>query len=521
MIETVQNNLPLWQRSPDRNLRLRGAFVSAEIFDYYGMYADARAALEPYSVSAIVEQLRTQGKRLDDTQLKRQFWLALALAQADYRDEYYPKSLDTLRECLEILTELDPDSARLHGTRARLLHGMAQNHRQLSDYATAMRCFGESIESANHRLIKKTDFAEFVEPEVLVQSPLSKEQQADRLVYEQKLANWSIAKTLALGIAWIYFATGRLSDASRCLAVGAALLRSTHDSTHRAYCALLSAAVERGRHGDDPAKLKLVIPAMQRAAIGLNDHPVLRVRAEYEFALACLHTGDLEGASAAIAKVDKSLGKAKGEGLRSARWECTSLILKSRLQRLEGNPLVALRHADKAEDRARDAGQRGLMAEALIASSEALQQMKNRESVEQAGSRLRRARELVPTNPKTAATCSLHLAGVELDLGRPTAARDEFKRWETDYKPHIEHGFLKGLAARVERRLWSSDGELKLDGMNIKHNALLLKKHLVSKVWEMQGLTLDQKGDLLGCTGKQFDRLAKEYGLKESARLPS
>lgn len=425
-----------------------------------------------------------------------------------------------LVDCSDLLNLADPNKEDFLGTRARLSYFTGQVLRQLGEYEKGLREFGESIEYSSRRLRQKTPFAEFVAAEVYQESKLSREQKTNEFSHAQKLAHWTIARSLALGIAWIYYVTGRLSDASRCLAVGSALFRSTNDSVHRAYSDLLMGAVSRAKSSHDPQGLAEALRMMRAASKGLSTHPLFRIRADYEVALAYLHAGDLEQAHRAIASLESSaMPSGRGAGGRSQRWNCQLLVLKSRLHRKGMDHAQAATRAEEAAKLANKGEQPSLEAEALIAWAEAEYEIGAPESLELAISRLTSARRLGQGNPKIGAVCSLHIARVRLKQGQPDAARDEFKRWDYEYRPLVEHAFVRQLADRVGTSLWSSDGELRLDGLRYDDNARRLKEALLRKVLAIPGLSRHEQAMRLGLKNERdVLRWIHDCGLEPESR---
>lgn len=526
ILKRVRKHQPRWETLPAQQ-KHQGAVVASEVYDYYAMHDDASRALQDYNLDDMLSALKS-GERYRSPTLKREVWIVLSLAQAHYRSENYTKVRSVLSDCVGVLDAADPARERYLGTRARLTHLSGQVHRQLGAYDEAVRQFGESIEYAWRRFRQKTDFREFIGPEKYAPSAMSPEIQDREFHHARKLANWTIARSLALGIAWVYYVTGRLSDASRCLAVGATLFRSTHDSVHRAYCELLSGAVERARHADKPERLDSALKCMRVASTGLVDHPLFRLRAGYEVALAHLHAGDTAAAEKEIAQLERHLlprqptartsagrgSRQPSDGGRSLRWQSQVQALRSRLCRARKDYTQAADRAADALRFAERAQQPTLRAEALIAWAEAECESGSDAELEHALGRLAEARSLSRENPKIGAVCSLHTARVHLKRGRQDEARDAFRRWDLEYHAIVEHGFVRRLSDQVRAQLWSSDGELPLDGLEYDHNARRLKKLLVEKVLRIPNQDRPSQARLLGLKNERdLQRWIKECNL--------
>jgi tetratricopeptide (TPR) repeat protein len=517
LLTTVRQHRDAWLTAKEVDL-LQGAVVTAEVFDYYGKYRQAETALAQYGYP--LSELKRRVRRITSSRtpgptFKRELWVVLAHAQGMYRDEEYKEVRDVLGLCSEALMALDPEQKTFLGTRGRLAYLEGQVHRQLGEYDAGLRRFGESIEFSWRRLRQKTPFSEFVAPDRLAHDATPENERLQQFDHAQRLATWTIARCLAIGIGWIYYVTGGLSDASRCLAVGLTMLRSTTDSVHRAYCELLMGAVARAR-ADDPKMLQNALATMLSAADGLKDHPLFRLRAGYEIAVAHVHAGELAKAALAISAMENSLGsRGPGTGGRSLRWTSQVAILKSRLLRSKRDFGGALAAAQQAHDAAADTQQSTLVTEALIVMAEAEIEEGSSDALDRALLHLSEARLLSRENPKTGAVSALHIARAQAKRGRLEEARDEYRRWEFEFRHRVEHGFVRRLAGDVRTSLWTSDDELVLVGENFKTNSERLREHLLRKVLKMQGLTRQEQADRLGLKDpRDVQRWIERFGLQ-------
>lgn len=522
LLAKVQKHSRSWRDGAKPLDRLQGAVVASEIYDYYGKYVKAQEALCDYDLNDTLHYVEESARKRRPT-FKRELWVVLSHAQTLYRAEDYPEVRRVLGECTHLLNLVDPNEAGYFGTRSRLLYLSGQVLRQQGAHDEARRQFGESIEFACRRLRQKTPFFEFVAPEEYASSNLSEEEKTTRLRHAQKLAHWTIARSLALGIAWIYYVTGRLSDASRALAVGTVLFRSTGDSINRAYCDLLVGAVSRARYAHKRGELSAALRTMTDASKGVRGNPLFELRAHYEIVLAHLHADDVEQARTTITSLESSLTAAQqAVGSRLERWSCQLLVLKSRLFRKERAFDKAAELAKKAADLANSIEQSSLAAEAFIAWAEAEHEVGTAAALESAVAHLAQARQLGEGNPKTSAVCCLHSALVHIKQQQPDAARDEFKRWDHEYRAVVEHGFVKQLADRVNISLWSSDGELRLVGMRYDENKRRLKEALLRKVLAIPGLSRPEQAKRIGLKNeKDFVRWVRECGLESELRRRS
>jgi hypothetical protein len=78
--------------------------------------------------------------------------------------------------------------------------------------------------------------------------------QQSRLEQEHAHASYSVAKAMALGLAWIYFNSGRLRNARPLLMSARVLLERTTDDLHRAFVDMILGCIERTEAGLDHAR---------------------------------------------------------------------------------------------------------------------------------------------------------------------------------------------------------------------------------------------------------------------------
>lgn len=472
-----------WRRLEPLDLKLKGAYVEAEVFDHLGHYDEAGETLKTFGKQQhdeLVRRIRAETTRDEDPAVaKRRIWLVRAYASMLYRMEDYPQALRVLQNCRTAIEVLASAEYPLYGTRARLAYSLGQVFRQLCDYAAARSEFEAAVVFARQRFVAKTPNVE------LPDYPVSQLKDDERAAFDQDrlLAYSTIGKSLALGLGWIAYTTGQLSAASMLLSAGYSLLRETGDSLHRAYAMLLIGAVERALAGSNPARLDESLRLMKDGAQGLERHPAYSLRACYELALAYYKRPEhRQEARRQIGTLKKGL---KGTAQRSARWMSSALLIESRIERLEGNVAhakrcaqLAVTEAEKAVRQRTEPLQTGdtrheTLAEALIALGEAFlaeaHEADQRGDVSKAAAfrehaimRFQRALPLGGHNPKMAAVCRLHLArayslhGSLLDAHMARSAA-------LALTPSVEHGFVHELAAAVSAEIDRRDC-LFLDG---------------------------------------------------------
>lgn len=463
VLTLVEQNGRAWRTLSEEPQRLKAVHVSAEVFDYFGKYDAAEKVLYPEataSLEALSKISVTSAGPSDDTLNKRRIWIALAWATTQYRNEHYEDAMETLEACraaVNAMTAADRDGHLLLGTQARLSYARGQVSRQLHDHAGARRSFGEAIVFANRRFTAKTPEAELPGHRLEAASQAAR----DAFDRDRLLAQWTMGKCFALGLGWIAYTTGMLSEAKMLMSAGYTLLRGTHDEIHRAYATLLLGAVERAKAGDDEIRLKTAIKILENARKGLSKHPTYRHRASFELALAYYrHGATRPKAVIEIRKVQRGLGT----GVRSARWKTAALVVESRVARLNSDHRNARRLAEQAVDVIRGTDHLETQSEAYIALGEAFlaKSAVRRERGEVAAAGLvlsdaiqafGAARDRAGQNPKVLAVAHLHLADAHRLQDNLFEAFAAYGVWSGQLEAEVEHGFVRTLADRVGKDL--------------------------------------------------------------------
>jgi hypothetical protein len=91
LLAIVEDNLSTWVRDRDEGRRLKGLYVAAEVFDYFGEYIRAEIVLQDEGPRA-VDDLKKIDAEEDPEIVKRRIWLAVAHAVTLYRKEDYVRS---------------------------------------------------------------------------------------------------------------------------------------------------------------------------------------------------------------------------------------------------------------------------------------------------------------------------------------------------------------------------------------------------------------------------------------------
>ncbi len=502
LLTLVRRSQNQWRRARPLARNLKGIYVTAEVYDYFGEY-EACAKLLP---DRLADEQRSCLSSASEPLpvLKRRVWVLLACATSAYRKENYIFTRELLDVCRIAVDRLKQPGSLL-GTSARLAYAYGQLLRQTHQYQESRREFENAIVFSRQRFVTKTPKGEFPGRKIFSRKD---QKEFDR---QRLLAAWTIGKTLALGTGYLSYTAGKLQEARALISAGLLLLRETGDSIHRAYSVLLLGAVDRAASSTEE-ELARAIELLRDGAKGLSEHPAFKARASFELAKALYnvkgHRADArEGLAAALgrpsrtegatrrrsasrtAKTDASgpLGKSPQLAFSSPRWKINALVVSSRLERLEAddcsNEDAAKRrlHLQQAEADANSACELSsassdastatkytqsennyLFAEASIAYGEALvarsqfvPEDERPRRLADAVKRFRDALRAATGNPKLEAVAHLHIARTLNTIGDASQAQQHLLLF-TRVESAVEHGAVKKLAAHVREEFGQS-----------------------------------------------------------------
>jgi hypothetical protein len=526
LLGLVRDQRRSWSGLGSEPLRLKAAYIVAEVLDHFGEYTEVKDLLTVEGPSQVEALGKLNAPPLDErdiTLFKRRIWVALAWATVQYRSEHYKEASDILGVCEAAVNIMDPEKSGMFGTRARVAYSRGQVARQLRQHSVARQSYEAAIIFANRRFVAKTKYAE------LPDHPFESLTQRQRDAFERDrlLAQWTIGKCLALGLGWIAFITGHLSTAATLMSAGYALLRGTKDGVHRAYVTLLLGAVERAKAGADENRLQSSKEILEDAAKGLATHPTYKFRAAYELALAYY----VPHSTRHLAEDSiRELREGLGSGIRSARWNSSTLVIESRIARLNGNHRSARTLAQRAVDTLKGAEHTETQSEAYIALGEALlaeaadhRAKKETTNAERALSgaidAFKSARDGAGQNPKISAVAHLHLADAYRLQGDLAEAYAAYAAWSDRLGGEVEHGFVRSLAQRLANDLAVtevfilSDGAVNLSTRKADHVARLvafLLRRAAKKGW-----TADETAKNFGVTVSTLNKLKQELRVRK------
>jgi tetratricopeptide (TPR) repeat protein len=420
-------------RNSDELYYLKLISISAEVYDYFGCFEDAQRIVSADG-SKILYEFPHWAPAPSDTERilrRQQVWVVLHYAQTKYRIHSYNEAEEIVHKCMNVIFDKVRDEKHgfdCFGTLARVNYLLGRIYRQrVGDYEKAKRFFTASIEYSYQALEKRTK---------------GLEGDSDRYKQEQALAAYRIAKSLALGLGWIYYTQGFLRQALPVILTARALLLPTQDRLHKAYVELLYGCVQRSAAGYDQHKLADAKRTLWKAyrVFSCSSHLAYKARAAYQLALVSLYSGKYNRALAFVRRL-----KAYSVSAADDRWRCNALIIESRILRRKANGAedVLKRARDIASEAFRGAERGGLVlcqTDALLARGEALLDLKE---VKSARGDFSRALEMGGAeNPKMYGICRLHLAKTyvaDRNLHMAEKHFDEWKRVEKQVENQLAH----------------------------------------------------------------------------------
>jgi len=504
----------------------------AEVFDYHGLYEDAREVVRPHGaairtvVEALIESPEwARGQSPESEWLWRaRIYLLLNLAHTHYRDEKYQTALDILEVAKRGLDTLDPIDGKKPESfrpRWRVYYRIGQTQRQLNRFQEAHTYFALAIDQASTRLSQK--------------APRGGQSDGDdsdgSIGYNFRVAHWAVAKCLVLGLGWLQSAKGHPDEAIPLITAGRTLLYNTHDWVHLAYADLLKAAAMRAKAGPNPRELddviRILLEVYEKFSPKENHHghQPYRLRTAFQLAHAYHYRRDTTMAKQYVQEV---IDGPHDRGARTQRWNVQALTLLSRIERDSKDPRDrsrSLKTAQRALKAAEDSGQDWCKADALIACGEAQFEASLGES-ESTGAAAARAiavahwneaNRLSEDNPERMAACCLHLARAAAAEGKVEEAEHHWSVWADKLAGQVKsawvHDHSKVVKAELLRsRMLVIDAN---DGLNYKQLNAKLQQFLLARASVQAGGNLKKLAELLGVSRQTIYEWKKAIGEPE------
>jgi tetratricopeptide (TPR) repeat protein len=405
----------------------KGLSTSSEIFYYFARVSDARDVIAQEGAKVLAE-MPTWIKPATEKEralLKAKLWAVVHYTQVQYRTRLYTEARDNAEACMRTVQHLLVDVDHpMYGTRSRLCFVLGQTYRQLQQYTRSRACFLDALDFSYNRLAFKKITLD-----------------AKRFQQEQLAISRGIALASALGIGWLDLVSGRLQQARPLIALGRSLLFPTNDWVNKAYVDLLYGSLQRLMAGYDSEKLQAAMTILQHPYEAFARHLPYRARAAHQLALALFYSGEYEKAMYYVDQV-----RTISDGIGDAWWYCNALITQSRIERKTHKLEEAIRSAETALNKAREAKELLAEVDALIASGEAHLEL---EEYKVAKELFATARARGAENAQVRAVCHLHLASTFLRENNLRDAEEHLNCW-SQLKDQIENAVVQAQGNRVE-----------------------------------------------------------------------
>lgn len=458
-------------------LILKAQCILSEGYYHLGHIDDARRVVDKgpliYSQLDLTDLSTYDQRRLARERVRYVIDYAQAFL---YSNHHYEETISLVEECLKFVQNhlVRPEDFPCNGTQAQIYQLLARAYRQSG--LDGIPLFLQAIDYHYRRLEQKKH---------------QSQSHPDRVRNELVFASYRSGLCLGLGIAWVQYTKGKLTQASQYLIPARVMLALSNDDLSKAYLDLVFVSILRCQAGSDKEKLET---ARNLAEISLEvflrfDHPRYIPRCRYELSLIDLANGQLARAKQQIAEVAAIAAKTE-----DWRWLCNALVVQSRIHRKEEHFTDAAEVAEQALRIADKNNMKLAEIDARIARAEARIKLKHyqqaRRDLERAlamnkdlGVRGMRERY----NPKIEAMAQLNLArayALEGNVGKARACYGSFKPFE------VEDTRIHEFAKIVEREINTAAKDFHIaagdrDNLDYKVQSEQLKQFLLSQAMQL------------------------------------
>lgn len=495
-------HLPLLQ-----SLELR--CLAAEIFDYAGKYRHAADVIGQSGDQALDYLSSAPNLAQEENRLfyRQQVWTAIHLGYVQYRDGDFEKANVTFAICEKAVAVLISLGYPCSGTMARLKYSQGLIHRERFEYASAKQCFTLCVKYSSAYL------------DGVLSAGSS----------QSVVAEFQIAKALALGLAWVHCAEGNLHLAiPLLLAAKTTLARNRHAELIHAYVDVIYCSVIR-LGSNDPQILNEAIKTLERsyAIFRRRHHESYGYRAAQELALAymqqCRTVRDRERTKDSQEKARSYVAQLSFDP--RMRTQAIRYLLESRIERDSNNPHRAKDYAQQALEVAQRAGIYGkaITVDAFLALGEADLQLGD---PEKALGHFLEAFQLGFKNPAIAGRTLLFMAMAHAKAGRVRETLESWSQWQA-IRPQIESAAVLDLEIRAEKELEpiARDFVLRLSDKDLNKDTIFDVKDFLMRWAKSKSETNKQAATLLGITTQTLynweKQCFKQKNKKASSKLSS
>jgi tetratricopeptide (TPR) repeat protein len=495
---------------PDRLKQLRFSCMIADVLDYGGLYSLAEHSIRMVGRKAKKElsNVRTSGDISDPDYLKQLCWALLMWGMSFYRHQnpQQPQAnTDDVPQVTAVTESSDFDEAMKLFRRARDIAQMIHESREAScigtlgrawyciglverqrhDYRAARKAFKHSIELAGKGI------------------DLRYSKGGSTVSFE-----YHMARCCGLGIGWIAYNDGQVTEAMGQLVVAQQFMRSKKARFISAYIDLVQASVIVSE-ATNRDRIDEAIALLQRSCSTFDPEHGLR-HVPYTFrvmnALARAYlrralVGPPSEREQQFMEAERYLNRIEKDAKpkQETNMYCAALITRARIKRERGDFAGALALAVNAKDLGGES--KFTRIDACIGKGEAAFGLGNFQA---ALDEFQEALDVGGGSRKVVAVCHLHLSRAYLASNQPLSALTHFNLWQAS-EDGFDNVFLADLAAKVRRSLSNVFPDFKISKNDVRTST----EHLNSlRSWLAETAVALENGD--------EDRASRRLGINKA-----
>ena len=482
-------------------------FLSYEVRDYFNLISDEESGKILTEGEHLYRTLRVAPQNISPVEresLREKIRFCLIRVRELHRREQYEQAQKELAHIEEIVKGLICETSSLWGTQGTVSYLQGNVLRQLARFDEASEKFQKSCQCYYERA-KEKDTEE-----------------------DACFARWKAGLAWGLGLGFINFTRGYLTNAYQCIIPAQVFLLKHGGKIHQGYLNLIRASIERAFAGKDKAVLhKEVIPVLKECLVTFEKHKRYHSRTSYELALAYFYADEFDQATKMIEQVyNFSLEAGDNE------WVAKALVVWSHISRNKGLGAnindrhhfdEAVRKADEAcsllsnlNQEKREAllarGQAKVARGSLNFSKEDFESAEGDFLTALAMPLSDREEKRDRVNPKISAMCYLSLVDLCIKQKDREKGKDYLAKWRP-LKPLIEHDFIKEFARKKEAELDDLDVPFEIrdpSTLNFQEHISDLRKWLLARALREAKGDKSKAAELLSVARKTIYEWGKE-----------
>lgn len=437
-------------RDPLEQLRLR--CMIADVYDYAGLYDEARNAIEEAGKRARdrLEAFLKETRNFDPPEgayRKQECWALMHWGMCSYREHNYDEAGRLFKIAKECLTILQQRGVPCTGSLSRAWYSIGLVYRQTYMPSEAMEAFTQSIELAERGIAERQRTGKPIES-----------------------FEYSIGKCFGLGRGWVSYNEAFLVQARGDLVQARRLLAQKKARFITAYVDIVRACVLMSAYSDDLKRLEEAIEVLRNSyAVLEGNHIPYALRAANELAHAHLSRARLtQNKEDDLGKAQQFLEIVKSSDYtqkKDKRTYCNAFITESRIHRERGDKAASLKAAENAKSVGGDIKFTRIDCQITMGEAKFW-------SGDYAGAtnEFLRGLDWGRNSQKILAVCHLHLARAYYMNKEYSKALEHFRTWENSHLG-LENAFIRKLQLSVRTLLEQvfkdftiSFGQLRLPG---------------------------------------------------------